>query len=221
MKLDIEPCHMNRIEDIDLLTNQPPKNITESHPIWHWVAPFSLALLITGSASIPLQVGAVPQDSIIKEQNLRTFDEKHNFMFSIQNDMETLFYNQPFDRLVSLIQATISDCTVERIRHLHQLALDGDLEGAQLSTNSLCHFFRFMQKNASFSEPSIVLTDNGDIEGRWFKEKDKLLTIEFLSNGLVGFVLFAPLHRGKVARLTGITSPDKLVLTVNSYNMLD
>jgi len=51
---------------------------------------------------------------------------------------------------------------------------------------------RFLNANEDLTSPDIVASPNGTIICQWRKDENRNLTIEFLKDGSVHFVLFAP-----------------------------
>jgi len=123
------------------------------------------------------------------------------------------------EQIVPRIRLIISDRAADRILKLNQAALEGDLEGVLLSAKSLLKFLEFMRHNSDLPEPSIVLSNSGNVVARWTEHSNKLLTVEFLSNGLVNFVLFSPFTDSEVERFGGITSHKNLNNTIKEYGI--
>jgi len=101
------------------------------------------------------------------------------------------------DHLIGLLQDSAEircgEKMARRVRALRQMALEeGDTE---MGTDSLRSFFEFLTLNPRLKYPEISLTPDGDIYARWKGPQKMLLSIHFLPESRVRYVLFAPDRR--------------------------
>ena len=101
------------------------------------------------------------------------------------------------DHLIGLLQDSAEircgEKMARRVRALRQMAIeDGD---TGMGADSLRSFLEFFTLNPSLKYPEISLTPDGDIYARWKGPQKMLLSIHFLPESRVRYVLFAPDHR--------------------------
>ncbi len=78
-----------------------------------------------------------------------------------------------------------------------------------MSSESLLMFFGFLRMHTEFAEPGVVLTPSGNIRVQWRAAPNELCAAEFLGDGRVNFVVFAPDPHDphQTIRLSGIALP--------------
>ena len=64
-----------------------------------------------------------------------------------------------------------------------------------LSLPSMKRFIRFLIEHSDLREPSIVITDEGNIKAIWQHSKNQIFWIEFYPNGDVRYLSFVPNER--------------------------
>ena len=96
-----------------------------------------------------------------------------------------------------------------RLTDLMHIAHEEMPDQSEISSDSLRMFFGFLRENTEFSEPGIVLTPSGKIRAQWRAARNELSAIEFLRDGRVNFIVFAPDQRDpqQTTRLSGIALP--------------
>ncbi len=96
-------------------------------------------------------------------------------------------------------------------------------ETSGLSLDSLRNLLSFLQSHRKLSYPDLVLTPSGNLRAEWRKARNRYFAVEFLSEEECRFVVFAPNPHNceKPYRISGSTSPEKLLDTVQLYGRLD
>ncbi|MCI0558234.1 MAG: hypothetical protein MN733_07040 [Nitrososphaera sp.] len=94
---------------------------------------------------------------------------------------------------------------------------------APISPQSLQDFIEFFQFIPSLVYPNVVLTREGNIRAEWSRARNQYFAGEFMGDGNVRFVVFAPdpKHPEKTTRVSGLTSADSLMELVRPYGVLD
>jgi hypothetical protein len=125
------------------------------------------------------------------------------------------------DHLIGLLQDSADircgEKMARRVRALRQMAIeDGDKE---MGADSLRSFLEFFTLNPSLKYPEISLTPDGDIYARWKGPQKMLLSIHFLPESRVRYVLFAPDHRrpALINRASGTDSVYGVLQTAGSF----
>src|SRR5262249_28061107 len=85
-------------------------------------------------------------------------------------------------------------------------------EGIPLSSASVEQFVRFLRENSSLQQPSLVVTDDGNLRASWSPEADKHFAVEFLGGHNVAFVMFVPRASARTARVAGLSEAMDLIL---------
>ena len=96
-----------------------------------------------------------------------------------------------------------------RLKDLVHIAQEEEPDQSEISSESLRMFFGFLKGNTEFSEPGVVLTPSGKIRVQWRAAPNELCAAEFLRDGRVNFVIFAPNPQNphQTIRLSGIALP--------------
>ncbi|MDA2933376.1 hypothetical protein MYX82_03430 [Acidobacteria bacterium AH-259-D05] len=92
-----------------------------------------------------------------------------------------------------------------------------------VSVDSLRNLIEFLQEYPTLDEPSVFLTPSGNFRAKWRSSPQNHFAVEFLPSGSTHYVLFAPdlKHPDRVARMTGTTSMDSLLESVEAYHVQD
>jgi len=83
----------------------------------------------------------------------------------------------------------------ERLRDLAEAAQEEAGQGTEqlsLSASSLTNFKEFLVSEEGLAKPSTVLTWDGHIRAEWRKDADHRVAAEFMGDGTVRLVIFAP-----------------------------
>jgi len=76
-----------------------------------------------------------------------------------------------------------------RLAELQAIGWD---EGAPFSTESMNDLITFMAEHQELALPSVVLTPVGHMRAQWRRRRGEHFAIEFLGDGAVSYVIFAP-----------------------------
>lgn len=94
---------------------------------------------------------------------------------------------------------------------------------APILPQSLQDFIDFLQSAPNLAYPDVVLTPHGNIRTEWRKGRNQHFAVEFMGEGEVRFVVFAPdaKHSEKITRVSGLTSVDSLMDLTSAYGVLE
>lgn len=126
------------------------------------------------------------------------------------------------ESIISQIRLSPQICHAERIgirlNDLRCMVLEEDVEGEDISAESVRTFFSFLKMHPSLRYPDISLTPDGNIYSRWKGNNGALLGIEFLPESKVAYVVFAPTpsHAGELSRHSGIDFTDTFFGRINT-----
>ncbi len=107
-----------------------------------------------------------------------------------------------------------------RLAELVRIAREEEPDQSEISSGSLRMFFGFLRGHTNLSEPGVVLTPLGNIRMQWREAPNKLCAAEFLKDGRVNFVIFAPNPQDpdQTIRLSGIALPvEDFMVAVDRY----
>ena len=107
-----------------------------------------------------------------------------------------------------------------RLEDLVRIAQEEEPDQSEISSESLRMFFRFLRAHTDLSEPGVVLTPSGNIRMQWRAALNKFCAAEFLGDGRVNFVVFAPDPHDphQTLRLSGIALPvEDFMVAVDHY----
>jgi len=109
----------------------------------------------------------------------------------------------------------------DRLRDLTKISREEAPDQAPLDTASLEGMLAFLTKNPDLVSPSVVLTPEGHLRGRWRRDRSHYFAVEFLDAENVRFVLFAPnpRHPYKTCRIFGDATVDSLMELVAPYRV--
>jgi len=100
---------------------------------------------------------------------------------------------------------------------------DSDSSGITVESLRNFYFFLLLTLRANLKYPAISLTPDNDIYISWRNGQNQVFSVHFLTNGDVRFVIFKPndRHPERTTRLSGTTTTDTLIETVDSYGVWD
>ena len=130
---------------------------------------------------------------------------------------------QKVSELVTFIRRSINLPFARRVANrLDQLIRISEEEApnqSAISSDSLRTFVRLLRNSPDLSEPGVVLTPSGNIRAEWRAAQNKLCAAEFLPDGKVHFVVFAPdIHDAQeTIRLSGIALVESFLSAVEPY----
>ena len=107
-----------------------------------------------------------------------------------------------------------------RLEDLVRIAQEEEPDQSEMSSESLRMFFGFLRRHTDLSEPGVVLTPSGNIRVQWRAAPNELCVAEFLGDGRINFVVFAPdpHDRHQTIRLSGIALPvEDFMVAVDRY----
>lgn len=102
-------------------------------------------------------------------------------------------------------------------------AKEEDSTSIGISVGSLRKFYNFIRLHADLKNPTISLTPDYNIYASWRGEHNRLLSVHFLPNGDVRFVIFKPnnRHPERKIRLSGAATTDTLMGTIIPNSVSD
>jgi hypothetical protein len=111
----------------------------------------------------------------------------------------------------------------KRLDYLVETSQEEYPHQAPMVPQSLQDFIDYLQSVPNLTYPNVVLTPNGNIRAEWHKARNNHFAVEFIGDGDVRFVVFAPdlKHPEKTTRVSGLTSTDSLMPAVQPYGVLD
>lgn len=102
-------------------------------------------------------------------------------------------------------------------------AVSEDPDEDPISPESLRNFISFLRRTPNLKYPNVVLTPSNEIRAHWRTAPNRHFAVVFLSTGEARFVIFTPNPKDpdKIDRLSGITSIDSLMETVQPHRVLE
>lgn len=159
-----------------------------------FLAAHAAATTVTWTANIPS-----PDDAPISSP-FQTIDERRSEAEKVSEIFGLIrrFDNLPFARRLA-----------RRLEDLVHIAQEEEPDQSEMSFESLRMFFGFLKRHTEFAEPGVVLTPSGNIRVQWRTAPNELCVVEFLGDGRVNFVVFAPDPHDphQTIRLSGIALP--------------
>ena len=159
-----------------------------------FLAVHEAATTVTWTANIPS-----PDDAPISSP-FQTIDERRSEAEKVSEIIGLIrrFDNLPFARRLA-----------RRLEDLVHIAQEEEPDQSEMSSESLRMFFGFLKRHTEFAEPGVVLTPSGNIRVQWRTAPNELCVAEFLGDGRVNFVVFAPDPHDphQTIRLSGIALP--------------
>lgn len=92
-----------------------------------------------------------------------------------------------------------------------------------ISPASLSNFYSFLQLHPNIKYPAISLTPDHDVYVSWRGKENRVLSLHFISDSDVSFVVFTPndKHPERRIRISGITTTDVLMETLAPFSIWD
>ena len=116
-----------------------------------------------------------------------------------------------------------SEKIANRLQTLLNDAKEEDSVTPGITVKSLRNFFILLTLKNNLKYPAISLTPDNDIHISWRYDQNQVFSIHFLPNEDVRFVIFKPneQHPDRTKRLSGTTTTDNLIETVDSHGVWD
>jgi hypothetical protein len=112
-----------------------------------------------------------------------------------------------------------------RLLTLFNDAKEEDSTSPGITVSSLRNFYSFLllTLRTNLKYPAISLTPDNDIYVSWRNGQNQVFSVHFLPNEDVRFVIFKPndRHPERTIRLSGTTTTDTIIETVDSYGVWD
>jgi len=110
-----------------------------------------------------------------------------------------------------------------RLRDLLEIAREEQPEQAPPAAESLETFLGFLARHRGLRYPDVVLTPEGNARATWRRDRNQRLALEFLDDGDLRFVIFAPdpRHPYKTVRAAGAATIDSVLELAAPYGALD
>ncbi len=109
----------------------------------------------------------------------------------------------------------------DRLDFLLEAVIDEGEQWQDCSGASLRHMLQFLEAVPNFRAPQITITPAATFRAQWTRDETAHLAVDFLADGMVRFVVFRPdpRRKGKVHRMSGISSWDGLIEVVDTLNV--
>jgi hypothetical protein len=121
-------------------------------------------------------------------------------------------------------QLTVSFRSVltDGLLELFNFAKEENPDSVGISTGSLRSFFNFLQIHPDLKCPDIALTPESNIYVSWRSGRNKVFSLEFASNNVVHFVVFAQnkLDPEMIDRVSGNVLASTIMKSVEPYNVV-
>lgn len=111
----------------------------------------------------------------------------------------------------------------ERIEYLISVSEEDFPEQEPMACPSLCDFVNFIVSHKNINYPDVILTYTGNIRSQWRKASNKHFAVEFMGDGNISFVIFAPDSDlpYKTNRVAGETTIESLFKIVEPYGVFN
>ncbi|MGH8566174.1 MAG: hypothetical protein ACREXW_19665 [Gammaproteobacteria bacterium] len=119
------------------------------------------------------------------------------------------------------VKAEFAERLAKRLDYLAKISQEGFPEQAPIAPESLQDFVAFLESTSKLVYPGVVLTPSGNIQAEWRKGKNRHFAVEFVGNGDVHFVVFAPDPKDpyKTIRASGMATVASLTDIVRPYGV--
>ncbi len=96
-------------------------------------------------------------------------------------------------------------------------------EGREISAASVRQFLKLLNSDLKLRAPGIVLSPSGNVIAEWHRGPGRLLSLHFLPDESVRFVVFAPNRkkRDRTIRLSGTSDVDSVLDDVRQFGVMD
>ena len=157
----------------------------------------------TSATDLPEDQDSITQTTLLKKEE----DQVQELIFRIKRSKSICYRKNLADRLLTLF----NDAKEE----------EPDCLG--IAVSSLRTFSIFLHLNTNLKCPAISLTPDYNIYTSWRDEQNRLLSIHFLPNMDVRFVIFKPnaRHPERKIRVSGLATIDILMETLQPYGIGD
>ena len=147
------------------------------------------------AGNILIGPGVQPDATLALESSLRTpssgftIDSPFDYL-----DSENYKAAQQVVETVSSLPRSDCSAIYSRLSSLLDLSAD-EVDQRVLSASSLFYFVDFLRTYEKIGSPLIFMQESGEIRSEWRVSERHALAVEFVSDGTVEFVLFAPNSR--------------------------
>ena len=147
------------------------------------------------AGNILIGPGVQPDATLALESSLRTpssgftIDSPFDYL-----DSENYKAAQQVVEAVSSLPRSDCSAIYSRLSSLLDLSAD-EVDQRVLSASSLFYFVDFLRTYEKIGSPLIFMQESGEIRSEWRVSERHALAVEFVSDGTVEFVLFAPNSR--------------------------
>ncbi|MGB7293746.1 MAG: hypothetical protein WBD99_16370 [Thermodesulfobacteriota bacterium] len=126
-------------------------------------------------------------------------------------------------RIRTSLSIPYREMLANRLLTLFNDAKEEDPASVGIAVGSLRNFYDFLRTHTNLTCPVLSLTPDNNIYASWRGEHNRMLSVHFLTNGDVRFVMFSPNfhHPEKQIRISGIATTDTLMETVARDGLLD
>ena len=150
---------------------------------------------VYAAGNILIGPGVQPDATLALESSLRTPSSE----FTIDSPFDYLDsenYKAAQQVIETVSSLPRSDCSAiySRLSSLLDLSAD-EVDQRVLSASSLFYFVDFLRTYEKIGSPLIFMQESGEIRSEWRVSERHALAVEFVSDGTVEFVLFAPNSR--------------------------
>lgn len=142
-----------------------------------FLAAHEAATTVTWTANVPR-----PDDAPISSP-FQTIDERRSEAEKVSELIELIRRSDelPFAKRLA-----------KRLKELVRIAQEEAPDQSEMSSVSMRTLIRLLKDHPDLSEPGVVLTPSGNIRAQWRAAPNKLCAVEFMGDGRVRFVVFAP-----------------------------
>jgi hypothetical protein len=118
-------------------------------------------------------------------------------------------------------RAEFAERLANRLDYLAKISQEEYPEQASIAPESLQDVVAFLESTPKLVYAGVVLTPSGNIQAEWRKGKNRHFAVEFLGNGDVHFVVFAPDPKDpyKTIRASGMATVASLMDIVRPYGV--
>lgn len=141
----------------------------------------------------------------------------------IQEDLLASSEDEIQDLILKIITSDIvfNVEIANRLSLLYNLSKEEEPDSISISVDSLRNFYSFLLKNTNLTPPTISLSPDNYIYASWRGKTGQLLSVLFLPDKNVHFVIFKPnpRHSEQKIRISGIATFDILMETLAPHDL--
>lgn len=141
----------------------------------------------------------------------------------IQEDLLASSEDEIQDLILKIITSDIvfNVEIANRLSLLYNLSKEEEPDSISISVDSLRNFYGFLLKNTNLTPPTISLSPDNYIYASWRGKTGQLLSVLFLPDKNVHFVIFKPnpRHSEQKIRISGIATFDVLMETLAPHDL--